>query len=251
MEFTSLFQVRFDECAADGAARASTLLRYTIETAFAHSASKGFPLAWYDAHGLYWLVRRARLELHRSVPYGSRVSVTTQVVGFRRIWARRRNVVREEAGPTVGTITMDWVFTDRQGSPVRVVPEMEQAFPALTERFTVPALDLGIRPADIRRDDYIVPAHQADPRGHMNTAAYLDLFDDDLAASGVDTQQRPAVFEIEFFRQSLPGGTLSRSLWSVDGVWVMEMTTPQGQPIARGVRRRAGPAREENESFDE
>lgn len=251
MEFTSVFQVRFDECAADGAARASTLLRYTIETAFAHSAAKGFPLAWYDAHGLYWLVRRAQLEIHRPVPYGSRVSVTTQVVGFRRIWARRRNVLREEAGPMVGTITMDWVFTDRQGSPVRIAPEMEQAFPAFAERVTVQALDLGIRPAGTRRDDYTVPAHQSDPRGHMNTAAYLDLFEDGLAASGIAIQQRPAVFRLEFFRQSVPGDIVARTLWSVDSTWIMDLTTAQGEAIARGIRLRAGPAKEENEASDE
>lgn len=251
MPFTSLFQVRFDECAADGAARASTLLRYTIETAFAHSASKGFPLAWYDAHGVYWLVRRAHLELHRPVPYGSRVSVTTQVVGFRRIWARRRNVVREEDGPTVGTITMDWVLTDRHGSPVRVPREMEQAFPALAERFAVRALDLGNRPADARRDDYVVPAHQSDPRAHVNTAAYLDLFEDGLAASGVASQQRPATLELEFLRQSVPGDTVLRTVWSADGTWVMELTTPEGDAIARGIRLLAGPARKENVIRDE
>jgi acyl-CoA thioesterase FadM len=239
MEFTSLFQVRFDECAADGAARASTLLRYTIEVAFAHSTAKGFPLAWYDARGLYWLVRRARLELRRPVPYGVRVWVTTRVVGFRRIWARRRNLVWEEGGPAVGTITMDWVFTDRQGSPIRVVPEMVQAFPPLAERFTVQALDLGIRPAGARRDDHVVPAHQADPRGHVNTAAYVDLFEDGLVGLGVATQQRPVVFDLEFLRQSVPGDTVSRSLWSASDAWRMDLTTPQGESIARGVRATA------------
>lgn len=242
MEYTSLFQVRFDECAEDGA-RSSTLLRYTIETAFAHSASKGFPLAWYDAHGLYWLVRRACLEITRAVPYGSRVSVTTRVVGFRRIRARRQNVIREETGTTVGTITMDWVFTDRQGNPVRIVPELAQAFPVLSERFSVQVLDLGPRPAEARRDDYVVPAHQSDPRGHMNTAAYVDLFEDALAASGIATQQYPAVFELEFLRQSIPGDTLRRSLWNRDGAWMMELMTPHGEPISRG--RRVGPTAEQ------
>lgn len=230
---SSTFRVRFDECAADGAVRAPALLRYTIETAFAHSAREGFPLAWYDDRGLYWLVRRAHLDLQRSVPYGGEVTVTTEVVGFRRIWARRRNLIRAESGNPVGEITMDWIFTDRQGQPARIVPEMERAFPGLDAPFRVERLGLGEAPTAPAGVDYVVPAHQADPRGHMSTAGYLDVFEDALYDARVDTQRRPAVYEIEFLRQSLPGEILHRRIWSSAGVWKMLVATPEGIEVSR------------------
>lgn len=234
---SSTFRVRFDECAADGAARAAVLLRYTIETAFAHSAREGFPLAWYDEHGLYWLVRRAHLDLRQPVPYGGEVTVTTEVVGFRRIWARRRNVVHAGPGEPIGEITMDWIFTDRQGQPARIVPEMERAFPGLAAPFRVERLTLGEAPAASTAADYAVPAHQADPRGHMSTAGYLDLFEDTLHGARVDTQRRPAVYEIEFLAQSLPGEVFRRRLWSSAGAWMMSVSTPEGVEVSRALRR--------------
>jgi acyl-CoA thioesterase FadM len=234
---SSTFRVRFDECAADGAVRAPVLLRYAIETAFAHSAREGFPLAWYDEHGLYWLVRRANLDLQRPVPYGGEVTVATEVVGFRRIWARRRNVIRAGSGDPVGEITMDWIFTDREGQPARIVPEMERAFPGLAAPFRVERLTLGEAPAASAAADYVVPAHQADPRGHMSTAGYLELFEDAVFADRVDTQRRPAVYEIEFLHQSLPGEVLHRRLWLSAGAWMMSVSTPEGVEVARAVRK--------------
>ncbi len=132
--------------------------------------------------------------------YGVEVTVTTEVVGFRRIWARRRNIMRAGSGDPVGEITMDWIFTDRDGQPARIVPEMERAFPG-------------------------------------STAGYLDLFEDALHGARVDTQGRPAVYEIEFLQQSLPGDVLHRRLWSSAGAWMMSVSTPEGIEVSRALRK--------------
>ena len=239
--FTQRFLIRFDECAADGTVRAAALLRYVIETAFAHSAAEGFPLAWYDAHGLYWLVRHARLAVARPVAYGACLDVTTEVVGFRRIWARRRNEIRDATGERLGDVVMDWIFTDREGNPARVPREMEGAFPGLIARLDVERLDLRDPPATLEPEAYRVPVHQVDPRGHMNSAAYLDLFEDALAASRTDPQQRPARYEVEFLRAALPGEILLRFVWAEADGWAMVAATPAGLPVVRGRRRGAVP----------
>lgn len=237
--FTQRFQLRFDECAPDGTARASALLRYVIETAFGHSTNEGFPLAWYVARALFWLVRRAHLNLHRPMPYGTVFDVTTEVVGFRRIWARRRNTVQDTAGNSLAVVTMDWIFTDRAGNPARVVPEMEAAFPGLSPRLEIERLELGDPPAGLEPLDYMVPAHQVDPRGHMNSGAYLDVFEDALTGAGVDPQERPGKYELEYLRMALPGEVLRRSVWRQHGGWAMVASTLAGLPVVKARRRRA------------
>ncbi len=227
-DFTQRFQVRFDECAGDEAARASTLLRYVIETAFAHSTAAGFPLAWYDGRGLHWLVRRARLDLHHAAPYGALLDITTRVVGFRRIWARRRNTIYDRAGRLLGEVTIDWIFTDREGNPTRIVPEMTAAFPDLGEPFEIERLDIGTIPASVQPQEVLVPAHQTDPRGHMNSAAYLDFFEDALVALGVDPQGRPATYDLEYLRPLVPGELVNRHVWAEASVWKMIGAIPMG-----------------------
>ncbi len=234
--FVQRFAVRFDECARDGAARASAVLRYVIETAFAHSTAEGFPLAWYDARGLYWLVRRARLDLHHAASYGTLLEVTTQVVAFRRIWARRRNTIQDRTGRRLGDVTIDWIFTDRGGNPTRVVPEMIAAFPDLSERVEIERLDIGAVPASLQPQGFLVPAHQTDPRGHMNSAAYLDLFEDALVGLGVDPQKRPVTYDLEYLRPVVPGEVLNRYVWAEPRGWTMVGTTPMGVPVVKGRR---------------
>lgn len=234
--FTERFRVRFDECAADGTARASAVLRYVIETAFAHSAHAGFPLAWYDQRGLYWLVRRARLELMQPIPYGADIGVTTDVVGFRRIWARRLNTIADAAGGARGQATMDWIFTDLNGQPVRVVPEMIAAFPGVPDRLKPTRLDLGVRPADMQSEEYRVPAHVIDPRGHMNSAAYLDVLEDALGWRGADLQRRPVTYELEYFREVRLGERVQRYVWERDGGWAFAILDPAGTPVTEGHR---------------
>lgn len=236
--FTQRFQVRFDECAPDGTVRAAALLRYVIETAFGHSAAEGFPLAWYDAHGLYWLVRRARLDLHHPIAYGALLDVTTEVVGFRRIWARRHNAIRDDADALLSEVAMDWIFTDKQGNPARVLREMEAAFPGLIARLEPERLDLGDPPVEVAPDAYLVLAHQVDPRGHMSSAAYPDLFEDALAGQGVDLQGRPVRYDLEYLRAALPGERLHRFVWADPRGWAMVAATPEGLPVVRGRRQR-------------
>lgn len=235
--YTQRFHVRFDECAGDSTARASTLLRYVIETAFGHSTREGFPLTWYEAHGLYWLVRYAHLALHRPAPYGAVLDVTTEVVGFRRIWARRNNAIQDQTGHILGEFIIDWIFTDREGNPARIVPEMEAAFPGLTDHLEVTHLDLGEPPAGLQADAYLVPAHEADPRGHMNNAAYLDLFEDALSVQGVDPQVRPAVYEVEYLRAVRPGEILRRFIWQEPDAWALSVRTGGDRPVVRALRR--------------
>ncbi len=238
-DFTLRFRVRFDECAPDSTARASALLRYVIETAFAHSTHEGFPLTWYDSRGLYWLVRYVRLDLDHPVPYGTFLDVTTEVVGFRRIWARRRNTIQDAAGRVVGVITVDWIFTNREGNPTRIVPEMEAAFPGLARPLEMERLDLGDPPPTTRAQEYIVPAHQVDPRGHMNSAAYLDVFEDALVGMSVQAQERPATYELEYRVGVQLGNLLQRFIWAEPSGWAMLIAIPAGLPVAKG-RRKAG-----------
>lgn len=229
--FTQHFQVRFDECAADGTVRAPALLRYVVETAFGHSAREGFPLTWYEARGLFWLVRRVHLDLPASIPYGTVLAVTTEVLGFRRIWARRRNTLQDGAGRSLGVVTVDWIFTDREGNPSRVVPEMAAAFPVPSERLQVDRLELGPAPPGTVPTAYRVPAHQVDPRGHMNSAAYLDLLDDALTEAGGEPQRRPAVIEAEYLRAALSGEVLQQFVWPDADGWAMAIETADGQPV--------------------
>ena len=87
---SSRYRVRFDEAAPDGRIRTSVLLRYAQDLAWYHSAYRGFTREWYRERGLTWLARAAEVTVEGDMRVGDEIVGTTQVVGWRRVWARRR-----------------------------------------------------------------------------------------------------------------------------------------------------------------
>jgi acyl-ACP thioesterase len=237
--FTQRFQVRFDECALNGTARASAILRYVVETAFGHSAAVGYPLSWYFSHGLFWLVRRLRLCLDEPIAYGAVLDVTTRVVGVRRFWARRENLVRAPTGMTVGSATMDWIFTNDAGRPDRIPQGMERAFPVAPVRTPPDRMDIDDPPGHLTPSLCVMPVHEIDPRGHANNAAYLDLFEDALAGLGLDPQNRPVVYEIEYLKSIVAGDTLWWYVWEIPSGAAMIARVADGATVVRARRHSA------------
>ena len=171
--------------------------------------------------------------------------MATRVVGVRRFWARRENLVHDPAGRLIGSATTDWIFTDKTGRPGRIPPEMERAFPVGKARAETGRMDLDNPPTHLPPDLYIVPAHQIDPAGHMNNAAYLDLFEDALPGLGLDPQDRPALYELEYLTPIAAGTALRRFVWETPLAAAMIARLPDGATVVRGRRSsQANPPRE-------
>ncbi len=122
------YRVRFDEADASGNLRPSGMLRYTQDLAWQHSEVAGFDRHWYDARGTFWLVRMVRLRLLRSVPYGDHLEGTTQIVGWRRVWARRHTVFRLDDESVAAEVDTDWVLLTTEGRPTRIPDEIARFF---------------------------------------------------------------------------------------------------------------------------
>ena len=56
---------------------------------------------------------------------GDELTGTTQVVGWRRVWARRRTEFVDAAGALVAWTHVDWVLLDARGAPTRIPVEFE------------------------------------------------------------------------------------------------------------------------------
>ena len=114
------YRVRFDEAGPDGMLRSSGYLRYAQDLAWVHSESAGFGRDWYRTRRLTWLVRAVELDILDDVGYGAELIVSTEVTGFRRVWARRVSQfhLAHAERPVAEAIT-DWVLLGAGGRPVR------------------------------------------------------------------------------------------------------------------------------------
>src|SRR5919109_4174387 len=133
--FHAPYRVRFDEAGPGGGLRTSGLLRYAQDVAWQHSDALGFDRAWYRARRLTWLVRAAEISVIADPPMGAALDVSTEVLGYRKVWARRRSEIRDAGGELRAWVHTDWLLIDDLGRPTRVPVEIGHllAAPVLAE----------------------------------------------------------------------------------------------------------------------
>ncbi|MBA3779014.1 MAG: hypothetical protein H0X16_06930 [Chloroflexi bacterium] len=225
--FETSYRVRFDEAGANGLLPASGLLRYAQDVAWQHSEGAGFDRAWYAERGLTWLVRSAQLELLAPIQYGAELRISTEIVGFRRVWARRLSEVCANAGgPLAARLLIDWVILGPRGAPVRVPREITDPLPEIPSLSPLRVVLDG--PNGVaRRAELAVQRRDLDPMVHVNNAAYVDYLDDSVAtAGGIEELDRfPRRYVVEYVASAEGGARLTSLTWrSTNGGWAYRLT---------------------------
>jgi acyl-ACP thioesterase len=229
------YRVRFDEAGPDGFLRTSVLLRMAQDVAWLHSSSRGFTRDWYRERGLTWLARAAEVTVLRPVRVGDELVATTQVVGWRRVWARRRTGFVDGDGVEVAWTHVDWVLLDARGAPTRVPKEFDGIFWAPDATFPLGRVTLGDPAKDARTATFRVRPQELDPMDHVNNAVYADWLEEQVLAAGAEAAVRaiPRVARLEYARAAEAGATVNAETWSDGAGWACRISDAGGQDLLR------------------
>ena len=238
------YRLRFDECNPAGVARSSAMLRIAQDIAWIHSERLGFGQAWYAERGLAWVVRTAELVILAPVPLGTTLALSTAVVGFRKVWARRRTEGRLADGTLALWGHTDWVMTNDRGMPARVPPEFLAGFEIPPGSFEPGRVPLASTPDRAVVHRAVVRPQDLDPMGHVNNAAYLDYLEEALFAAGPAgaalTAAIPRRIRLEYVAPASPGATLFGAVWVLAASpgagpgWAWRLQDEAGRELARG-----------------
>jgi len=250
--YSAPFRVRFDEAGPDGRVRTSSLLRYAQDLAWQHSDALGLDRAWYRGRGVTWLVRAAELTVLGEMASGTTITGTTTIAGFRRVWSRRRTDFHDEAGALAAWVNIDWVLIDERGSPQRIPPEIQAAFPVVDTVVTLARVDLAEPPADVPAVAIAVRPQELDPLDHVNNAVYADWLDEQVLGAdpeaGVGSVRHvPRLVRLEYARAAEAGTTVTARTWRDDGAaavdagWSCRVDAADGSALLRArLESRAG-----------
>ncbi len=215
------YRVRFDEAGPDGLLRTSGLMRFAQDLAWLHSTALGFGREWYAERGLTWLVRAAELEVLAAIPMGRDVAARTEVVGMRRVFARRRGEFRLPDGTLAAWVHTDWVLIDARGALTRIPPVFIEMFGGIGLDASIGRLELPPTPPDAVRLQLTVRPHELDPMAHANNAVYLDWLEETVADAGGegDLAGIPRRYRLEYALAAEAGARVETAAWQADGSW--------------------------------
>ena len=224
------YRVRFDEAAPDGRIRTSVLLRYAQDLAWYHSAHRGFTRAWYRERGLTWLARAAEVTVEGDVRVGDEIVGTTRVVGWRRVWARRRTEFVDAAGTRLAWTDVDWVLLDARGAPTRVPPDFERHFGAPHATFPLGRVTLRERSDAPATSTIPARPHELDPMDHVNNAVYADWVDEAIIGAGGadDVRAIPRTMRLEYARAIGAAATVLAETWRDEAGWSIRIGGADG-----------------------
>ena len=230
------YRVRFDEAGPDGKLKSGGYLRFAQDLAWIHSESGGFGREWYSDRGLTWLVRAVEVDIIGEVTYGDELVVSTQVIGFRRVWARRLSQFHAAGSerPLAEAIT-DWVLLNERGVPTRVPVEIADAFVNADTDFTPLRLALPETPAAAAELPMRVHRMELDPMAHVNNAAYIDYLDEHYLAGGERRAAMPVPrrYRAEFIASAEPYARLTGRGWDDGESWCYRLDDDTGGEMLR------------------
>lgn len=229
---TVAYRVRFDECTPGGSLGSSGYLRYAQDVAWIHSERLGYDRAWYAERGIGWLVRGIQLVVLEPSGASDEVLLTTQVVGYRRILARRRADVRAADGRRVAIVLSDYVMIDERGAPTRVPAEFSRRFGVPAASFLPTRVALPAAPSGAEGMNVTPRRHELDPMGHVNHAVYVDWVDD---AAGPAASAIPRRYRLEYLLPVTPASALVATTWPVDAGFAYRLADDDGVERFRGI----------------
>jgi acyl-CoA thioesterase FadM len=219
------YRVRFDEATPSETVRTSIYLAWVADVAWQHSTLLGFGREWYAQRGLFWLVRAIQLDVLRPIATYASVLVSTQVLGYRRVAARRESEVRDPSGALAARLEIDWVMTNERGVPTRVPQEFHRFVAVETPAFEMHKVALPASPPVAHEGRFHVRRRDLDPLDHVNNSVYVDYLEESLEAAGEGPllQVVPRRYVLDFASSAARDELLVGRAWRHDGGWAYRL----------------------------
>jgi len=234
------FRVRFEESTANETMRTAVVLAWLADIAWQHSVLLGFGRDWYSERGLFWLVRAIQLEVLAPIRTYQTAYVSTQVVAYRRIGARRESFVYDDTGAKLAHACIDWVMTNERGVPCRVPEDFHRFVVDHAASFEMAKVALPEVPPNAVERRFDVRRRDLDPLDHVNNSVYLDYFEEALAAAGQHETigTTPRRYVLDFANSAARGDSLVSSVWADGEAWYYKLSRDDGCEIFRGLLER-------------
>ena len=170
-------RIRYSEVNSQGKVTLGSILDYFQDCSFFHSEDLGVGVGFLAEKKAAWVLSSWQVAVSRYPSYGERVVVSTWPHGFKGFLGSRNFTMESQGGEVLACADSIWALLDlRKGRPMRILPEMEEAY-RLSPRFAMEpasrklALPEGMEP----QAPFPVNKHHIDTNQHVNNGKYVSM----------------------------------------------------------------------------
>ena len=168
--------VRSYDVDSAGKLRLSSLFNYFQETAGKHATHLGAGYGALQKFGLFWVLSRAKIRVHRLPAWGEQVRLTTWPKGLDGVlFIRDFLLTSDQYGPLVNSST-GWLLLDSKAYKPHLTEALPATLPPNTRGHALEEQLRKLRPFDDLTMEYErkVLASDLDVNHHVNNARYID-----------------------------------------------------------------------------
>lgn len=234
MRFTSDFPVRSYEVGADGLLHHGNLARFVLHAGDLVTTALGMGGDWMEAHDSFFVVRGLQLEFESGAKEGEMLHLATWLSEAKRVRGYRQVKFTSAAdGRAIANAQLDWVYVSRLTlSPARMPADMLERLQLEDERACQRAWQAGADAGPAF--EFACAAHHRDldQLRHVNTAVYVEWFEQALCEAERVTPAQIRGHKLEFLRQTLLGEPMRIvSQRTATGVWRQELRHTQTDEV--------------------
>lgn len=222
-------RIRYSEVDSQGKITLGSVLDYFQDCSSFHSEDLGVGISYLAKNQAAWVLSSWRIEVSRYPSYGEHVAVSTWPYGFHGFMGYRNFTMESQAGERLTYADSIWVLLDlRKGRPMRILPEMEEAYQISPGLAMEPAPRKLPLPEGMEcQGMFPVSKYHIDTNQHVNNGKYVSMAQEYLPM-GFEVQKMRA----EYRKAAVYGDMVyPRALWEGNKITV-NLADGEGKPYA-------------------
>lgn len=221
------YTIRAYEADEQNKARLSSLWDILQDAASSHAAELGFDYQTLYEKGIFWMLCRMRLEIHRYPKMGEKILVKTISGGVDKIFAIRDYFIYDELQNKIAQGRSCWIIANRQTlKPEKIQKHIPQLhFPAQGD---LPGKIL-VTGTPQNKYSVTVSYSDIDVNHHVNNGRYIHWIENTMDAAGLDPH--PTWIQVNFIAEEKKGAEIEILPYHADDKFYYEMKNQEGKLI--------------------
>ncbi len=215
-KYSKKFEIHYYEVDKYKEASPVAILNYLEETAISHSQAVGLGIDHLSRDGIGWILNKWTIKMERYPLYGDMITVETWPSGFKRFYADREFVIKDEKGEIMGRASSVWILINIERRRPTRIPEHFGELYGIDAKKALVVVPPDEEPShkESFEKEFDIMRSDIDTNSHVNNTKYVGWLLETLPEE-VYNNSMLSFLDIEYKKEVESGSVICRSYGAI------------------------------------